>query len=784
MKSTQDSLGYEKMHANGVIHVRDNIYSKSIRFSDVGYQLSADEDKTRIFTLYCSLLNWFDPEVKFQFSFINHKMEQKAYKNKSVISNDSPKVKQLQKEYFSFVESQRQKGSNGLIRNKYLTFTIKDNTYKNAVRRLETITQNVDRLFKRLGANTQTLTGIERLSVMNHLLNNGESHYYNVENLSNDVFKQGLDKDYIAPRTLDFNLQDSKQFKIGKRIGTTMYFNITSSELADRVLVDFLEMQKELLISIHMRTMHQQKAIKMMKKKSSDLDAIKIKEQQKAIQRGYDMDLMPTDLDPNRKDVTKLLNNLQSEDERYFYITFTVTVFDETQDGLDNSIYELESLAQNYNCEMLDLKNQQEKSFLSALPLGNNINEQDFERGLNTTATAIFVPFTTQELYQEDNDPAYYGLNALSNNLIQVSRKNLKNPNGLYLGTPGSGKTFSVKREIIDTYLTTLDEIIITDPEGEYGDFVRQLEGQEIIISLNSGVHINPLDINEEYGGEEDNDPIRYKSDFVTNMMNIIVGTKDGLTGKEKSLTDKAVRLAYRPYLASHGDPDTIPLLEDIYEAFKTFQEPEANDLADALELYVHGSLNVFNHKTTINVNSRIVSFNIQNLGSNLKDLGMLILQDHVWNRVTKNRNKNVTTWYYMDEFHVLLADERTSGYSVDFWKRFRKYKGVPTGITQNVKDLLSSPKIETILENSDFVYLLNQAWGDKLILQQKLNISDYQAGYITNSEAGEGLIVYNGEILPFKDKFPKNNSLYPVMTSKPDEIAEYRKQKILPSKE
>lgn len=772
------------MYSNGVIHVRDNIYSKSIRFSDVGYQLSADEDKTRIFTLYCSLLNWFDPEVKFQFSFINHRMEQKAYKNKAVISNDSPKVKQLQEEYFSFVESQRQKGSNGLIRNKYLTFTIKDNTYKNAVRRLETITQNVDRLFKRLGANTQTLTGIERLSVLNHLLNNGESHYYNVDNLSNDVFNKGLDKDYIAPRNLDFNLQDSKQFKIGKRIGTTMYFNITSSELADRVLVDFLEMQKELLISIHMRTMQQQKAIKMMKKKSSDLDAIKIKEQQKAIQRGYDMDLMPTDLDPNRKDVTKLLNNLQTEDERYFYITFTVTVFDENQDGLDNSIYELESLAQNYNCEMLVLKNQQEKSFLSALPLGNNINEQDFERGLNTTATAIFVPFTTQELYQEENDPAYYGLNALSNNLIQVSRKNLKNPNGLYLGTPGSGKTFSVKREIIDTYLTTLDEIIITDPEGEYGDFVRQLEGQEIIVSLNSGVHINPLDINEEYGGEEDNDPIRYKSDFVTNMMNIIVGTKDGLTGKEKSLTDKAVRLAYRPYLASHGDPDTIPLLEDIYEAFKTFQEPEANDLADALELYVHGSLNVFNHKTTINVNSRIVSFNIQNLGSNLKDLGMLILQDHVWNRVTTNRNKNVTTWYYMDEFHVLLADERTSGYSVDFWKRFRKYKGVPTGITQNVKDLLSSPKIETILENSDFVYLLNQAWGDKLILQQKLNISDYQAGYITNSEAGEGLIVYNGEILPFKDNFPKNNSLYPVMTSKPDEIAEYRKQKILPSKD
>lgn len=778
-KTTQETLNFEKIYSNGVVKISEDTYSQSIRFSDVGYQLSKDEDKTRIFTMYCNLLNWFDSEVNFQFSFINHKIKKEAYIDRSSINENNTKLKKLQEEYFDFIESQREKGNNGIVRNKYLTFTIKDKSYKNAIRRLETINKNVSQLFRRIGASTYSLNGIEILSVLNNFLNNGEENYYNVENLSNDIFKKGLEKDYIAPRVLDFK---DEEFRIGKRLGKTMYFNITSSELADRVLVDFLELEKELLISIHMKSMQQQKAIKMMKKKSSDLDAIKIKEQQKAIQRGYDMDLMPTDLDPNRKDVSKLLSSLQSEDERYFYITFTITVLEETEEVLENSIYLLNSLAQNYNCEMLNLRNQQEKAFLSALPIGNNLNEDELERGLNTTATAIFVPFTTQELYQEENDPIYYGLNALSNNLIQVSRKALKTPNGLFLGTPGSGKSFAAKREMIDTFLTTKDEIIITDPEGEYGDFVKQLQGEEIIISLNSKRFINPLDINEEYGGEEDNDPIRYKSDFVTNMMNIIVGTKTGLTGKEKSLTDKAVRLAYRPYLASNGDPDTIPILEDIYKAFLSFPEREAKDLAEALELYVYGSLNVFNNKTTIDVSSRIVSFNIQRLGSNLKDLGMLILQDHVWNRVTKNRYKNVTTWYYMDEFHVLLADERTSGYFVDFWKRFRKYKGIPSGITQNVKDLLSSPKIETILENSDFIYLLNQAWGDRSILQEKLNISDYQADYITNSDEGEGLIVYNGEILPFKDKFPKNNSLYPVMTTKPEEIAEYKKQKILAS--
>ena len=777
--TTQETFNFEKMYSNGVIQIDKNTFSKSIRFSDVGYQLSKDEDKTRIFSMYCSLLNWFDPQVKFQFSFINQKMEKKAYIDRSMIDNEDEKLKKLQEEYFDFIETQREKGNNGIVRDKYLTVTINDETYENAVRRLEGVTKNVSELLRRLGAGTHELNGVERLAVLNNFLNSREVNYFDVEHLSNDIFDDDLEKDFIAPRVLDFSQSDTK-FRLGKRKGATLYFNITSSELADRVLVDFLELQKELLISIHVKGMDQQKAIRMMKRKSSDLDAIKIKEQQKAIQRGYDMDLMPTDLDPNRKDVSKLLKNLQSDDERYFYVTFTITVLEETEKDLNNTIYQLKALAQKYNCELLDLKYQQEKAFLSALPIGNNVNEEEYERGLNTTATAIFVPFTTQELYQEDDDPVYYGLNALSNNLIQVSRKSLRTPNGLFLGTPGSGKSFSAKREMIDTFLTTKDDIIITDPEGEYGDFVKQLQGQEIIISLDSNRHINPLDINEAYGDTE-GDPIRYKSDFVQNMMNIIVGTKEGLNGKEKNITDKAVRLAYRPYLASNGDPDTVPILEDLYNAFRNMEDQEAKDLADALELYVHGSLNVFNHKTTINVNSRIVSFNIQQLGSNLRDLGMLILQDHVWNRVTKNRNQNITTWYYMDEFHVLLADERTSGYSVDFWKRFRKYGGIPSGITQNVKDLLTSQKIETILENSDFIYLLNQAWGDRSILQEKLNISDYQANYITNSGEGEGLIVFDGEILPFKDKFPKNNSLYPVMTTKPEEIAQYREMNILP---
>ncbi|MBH0336296.1 conjugal transfer protein TraE, partial [Bacillus thuringiensis] len=357
-------------------------------------------------------------------------------------------------------------------------------------------------------------------------------------------------------------------------------------------------------------------------------------------------------------------------------------------------------------------------------------------------------------------------------NLIQVSRKSLKNPNGLVLGTPGSGKSFSSKREIIDTFLRTTDDILICDPEAEYTPFVYRLGGEIIKISANSKQFINPLDISLDYG--EGENPISYKTEFVLTMMQVIAGGKSGLTAKQKTIVDKCVRIIYRPYL-EEPIAENIPILEDLYNALLKNDRAEGRELADALELYVHGSLDVFNHRTSVDVNNRLICFNIKELGSNLRELGMLVLQDHVWNKVTINRNQDKKTWYYMDEFHKLLAEEQTANYSVEFWKRFRKWGGIPTGMTQNVKDLLSSPKIETIIDNTDFVYLLNQATSDRRILQSKFGISDYQANYITNSKEGEGLIVYSGVILPFKDKFPKNNSLYPVMTTKPEEIKHLR---------
>ena len=368
-----------------------------------------------------------------------------------------------------------------------------------------------------------------------------------------------------------------------------------------------------------------------------------------------------------------------------------------------------------------------------------------------------------------EGDSLYYGLNAVSNNMIMADRKQLKNPNGLILGTPGSGKSFSAKREITNVFFTTTDDIIVADPEGEYYPLVEALGGQVIRISSTSKDYINPMDINLNYA--DDDNPLGMKSDFILSLCELIMGARDGMEPEEKSVIDRCLPLVYQKYL-NDPKPENMPVLGDLYNEIRKQPEKEAQRIASALELYVNGSLNVFNHQTNVDIHNRLVCFDIKELGTQLRKLGMLIVQDQVWNRVTINRSEGKATRYYIDEFHLLLKEEQTAAYSVEIWKRFRKWGGIPTGITQNVKDLLSSREVENIFENSDFVYMLDQAQGDREILAKQLNISQQQMTYVTHSDAGEGLIFYGNVILPFIDRFPQDTELYRVMTTKPGEVS------------
>lgn len=765
--SVQKTIRYKEMGRDGICRVQGKQYSKCIRFYDINYQLAQNEDKNAIFENWCDFLNYFDSSIQFQLSFINHKSSMKEFEKVIRIKPQNDAFDDVRMEYAQMLKQQLAKGNNGLVKSKYITFTIEADNINLARPKLERIESDILNNFKVLGVPAYPLTGEERLQILYETFNPENMMDFKFD--YNSLVKSGLTtKDYVAPTSFVF--KDGKTFMMGNTIGAVSYLQILAPELTDKMLAEFLDMDKDLIVNLHVQSVDQMKAIKLVKSKVTDINRMKIEEQKKAVRAGYDMDIIPSDLNTYGGEAKHLLEDLQSRNERMFLVTALFLNTAKTKQSLENVVFQTAGIAQKYNCVLRRLDYQQEEGLMSCVPLG--VNHVPIKRALTTTSTAIFVPFTTQELFMP-GESLYYGLNALSNNMIMVDRKKLKNPNGLILGTPGSGKSFAAKREITNAFFVTDDDIIIGDPEGEYYPLVHALGGQVIHISPTSKDYINPMDINMDYS--DDDNPLGVKSDFILSLCELIMGSRDGIEAEEKSVIDRCLPLVYQKYF-SDPKPENMPILGDLYNCLREQKEPQAQRIATALEIYVNGSLKVFNHQTNVELNNRIVCFDIKELGKQLKKLGMLIVQDQVWNRVTINRNEHKYTRYYIDEFHLLLKEEQTAAYSVEIWKRFRKWGGIPTGITQNIKDLLASREIENIFENSDFILMLNQAAGDRQILAKQLNISPYQLSYVTNSGEGEGLLFYGNIIIPFKDKFDKSLKLYTLMSTKPQDIEERKK--------
>ena len=764
-QTVQQSTPYERVFRDGIIRVETGYYTKMIEYSDINYQLATQEEKKSILEDWSGFLNFIDSSITFEFSFPNTVMDEDEFERSILVPMAGDDVDDIRREYNHMLHMQLKKGNNGLMRSKYLTFGIHAESLKTAVPRLNHIETDLLNNFRQIGVDARVLNGTERLSVMHSMfhLTDPEPFRFSWKEMASTGRRT---KDYIAPSSFDFT--GKRHFEMGDTFCAVSCVEIAASQLADVMLKDFLDMECGQIVTIHVRSLDQNAAIKMVKHKITELDSSKIEEQKKAVRAGYDMDIIPSDLATYGRDAKTLLEQLQGQDQRLFMVSFLLLTTGKTKQELDTNILQAKSVAQKHSCNLIRLDYEQEDGLMSCLPLARNLIRID--QALTTSATAIMIPFTTQELFQRGGEAVYSGLNAMTGNMIFLDRKQLKTPNGLILGTPGAGKSFTTKREIFSVYLVTDDDIIICDPESEYTALVESLHGQVLRISPNSSQFINPMQINKNYS-EEDN-PIALKSDFILSFCELILGDKNGLQPIEKTVIDRCVHTIYERYFLDPR-PETMPILEDLYNELLKQSEHEAKRVATALELYVNGSLNVFNHRTNVDISNRVVCYDIKDLGKQLKKLGMLIVQDQVWNRVTMNRYQKKTTRYFIDEFHLLLREEQTAAYSVEIWKRFRKWGGIPTGITQNIKDLLRSQEIENIFENSEYICMLNQASDDRKILAEHLGISPQQLKYVTRSGEGRGLIFYGSVIVPFVDHFPKNTQMYKVMTTKLSETGE-----------
>ena len=673
-ETVQDTIPYKRMLKDGICQIEKNKFNKTIRFLDINYRLMEEADQESIFSEFSSFLNFFNSSVEVEFSYINSIGENEEISKLIDIKENIDDFNEIRNEYRQMLLNQSSKGNNGLSKSMYLTFTIEAEDLKQAKSRLERMEMDVLNNFKQMGVKAYVLDGEERLKVIHDILNPNDKLVFSFE----DLKYSGLTtKEYIVPPS--FNFSKPTYFKSGEVFAEVNFLQLLASDIKDEMLSEFLALEENMVVTFHIKAIDQMEAIKNVKRKITDLDKMKLEENKKAIRAGYDIDILPSDLVTYGTEAKNLLSELQNHDEKMFLVTILFMNMSKSKGKLDNTVFTLKSIANRHNCSLKNLNYRQEQGLVASLPLG--INEVEIERGLTTSAAAIFIPFTTEELFIK-GESLYYGLNALSRNIIMADRKKLKNPNGLILGTPGSGKSFAAKREITNAFLITDDDIIIADPEAEYAPLVEALKGQVIKISPISKDYVNPLDINIDYA-DEDN-PLSLKSDFILSLFELVVGEKK-LSAEEISVIDRCLPILYKAYF-ENPVPENMPILEDLYSLLQKQEEPVGKKLAVEMEIYVKGSLNVFNHRTSVDTNNRVVCYDIKELGKQLKKIGMLIIQDQVWNRVTINRASKKTTRYFVDEFHLLLKEPQTANYSIEIWKRFRKWGGMPTGLTQNIK--------------------------------------------------------------------------------------------------
>lgn len=758
-EDTVACLDYLAMYDDGICCVRPGLYSITLQVSDINYQAARLDEKRSLYAQYGQILNSIDPMLHVQLSVLNRNLDQRQFQERMLLPEEGEGVLQEYRiELNQILADKALEGQNGIMREKYITITTEAADYtaaKAALARLET---DFTSHFRNLGCEVMPLSGLQRLELIQRHTRPDAPFLFDYDQLleSNLTTKHA-----VAPMVLDFSARNT--FRVDGRYGEVLILRDLPARLTDDLITRLTDLPFEMTITVHIDRLDQTKAREHVQQQIAFMEMEQADQQSKAYQKGYDPNLA-TPMEQRRRfaGAKQLLGELS--DQCMFQMTFLIYVGGEDLEQLNDRVLQVCSVCAQKSCAPEPLRERQKEGFNSTLPLG--FNSVDIRRTMHTRSLALFIPFTTQELFQPHG--IYYGLNAMSRNLIFFSRYALKAPSGWVLGTPGGGKSMAVKVEMINVLLSDPNaEVIVIDPEREYPPLCEAFHGECIRVSAGSKHFLNPMDLTEDYA--DDDAPMLLKTEFILSLVDIVCGGGSGLTPGEKSVVSRACAKCYKPFFAN-PQKNAPPTLKDFYEVLIQQTEPEAKQIALALELYINGALDVFAHRTNVNPNNRFVVYDVKDLGKELRTLGMLVVLDQVWNRITRNRVRKVRTWLYIDEIQLLFSNDYCAQYFAELWSRARKWGAIPTGITQNVENLLVSEQARTMLSNSDFVMMLNQAQPDRKQLAQLLNISNRQLSFITNAEPGHGLLVAGKAIVPFAGDFPADTKLYQLMTTRPGE--------------
>lgn len=759
-RSAQDIIPIKAIWEDGIFLVGTDKYSKSFKFLDINYAVASKEDKEAMFIDYSDLLNSLDTGATAKITINNRRINKIDFEKQILLKMQNDDLDRYRKEYNEMIINQA-KDANEIIQEKIITLSVYKKSIEEARTYFSRVGADLISKFATLGSKCMELDAVERLRILHDFYRTGNETSFRFD-FKETIRKSHNFKDFICPDSFEFK---DDYFKIGDRYGKVMFLKEYASFVKDSMVTELTELNKNMMLSIDIIPVPQDEAVKEAENRRMGIETNITNWQRKQNANNNFSAIIPYDMEQQRAESKEFLDDLTTRDQRMFLVVITMVITADTKQELDNTRDDIEQIASKGLCQMGTLKFQQLDGLNQVLPIVSNFNNIKALRTLTTESLAVFIPFKVQEIRHEGG--IFYGQNVISKNMIIADRNQLLNGNSFTLGVSGSGKSFISKEEIASIKLKDKDaDIIIIDPEREYSKLVRAFGGEVIKISATSRNHINAMDMTKDYG--DGANPVILKSEFILSLCEQLIGSSN-LGAKQKSIIDRCTANTYRFYQQGNYQ-GTPPTLQDFREELLKQDEPEAKEIALAIELFTNGSLNTFAMNTNVDTSNSLLCYDILDLGKQLLPIGMLVVLDSILNRITSNRNKGKHTYIFIDEIYLLFQYEYSANFLFTLWKRVRKYGACCTGITQNVEDLLQSHTARTMLANSEFIIMLNQASTDRTELARLLNISDLQMSYITNVKAGEGLIKIGSVLVPFVNKFPRNTELYKLMSTKPGE--------------